>query len=628
MPAGTATSSSGKERLPRTWVVHPFLVGVWPVLALFAVNAAKLPLRRIAMPALCLFLISGCAFFLLRLALKNSHKAGLIVTGAVILFFCYEEVFRIVARVSVEGLLCLYLMSGGAFFLLRRSLKTWHKAGLIVTGTLILLFSYRISDIVLSWKNRLHQFQNIDEDFTLNIALPLFWAACLILGAIRISRIQRDLSNATKVANFASVFLVLWPTVQIAWIELTLKNEIVGVDRELNEILERVSPKLLEQGNAELDYPDIYYIIFDRYASAAVLKSSYRFDNSMFLNFLRNKGFYIAEDSRTGYARTIFSIWASLNMRHHPKKANEGNVVDSLWKGHDVGRFLKSLGYYYIHLGCNNGISMECQLADEETMRVNYLSEFTLQLLFMTPLPRWTHFKKFWSSAENRLHKSADFQHSAADRLQLSHAEYAQRQISRIKEASTMSRRKFVFAHILLPHDPFVFSADGPLEHPAPDSKKAYLEQLQYTNRLAQDVVETILANSQRSPIIVIQADEGPYLREDDKARSPEDKLWIRTSILNAYHLPDGGEKELYPTISPVNTFRVILRHYFNIPLPLLKDTVFIWGSKLSAETGETAETEEEMGSVPFLPDINVGNYHFRPASLATSPSKTPKSLE
>jgi hypothetical protein len=35
-----------------------------------------------------------------------------------------------------------------------------------------------------------------------------------------------------------------------------------------------------------------------------------------------------------------------------------------------------------------------------------------------------------------------------------------------------------------------------------------------------------------------------------------------RMTILNAYYLP-GGRKNTYPSITPVNSFRVIFDHYF-----------------------------------------------------------------
>jgi hypothetical protein len=45
--------------------------------------------------------------------------------------------------------------------------------------------------------------------------------------------------------------------------------------------------------------------------------------------------------------------------------------------------------------------------------------------------------------------------------------------------------------------------------------------------------------------------------------------------ILNAYYLPGGKSAGLYPTISPVNSFRYVLNHYFGTKFPLLPDTCY-----------------------------------------------------
>ena len=48
-----------------------------------------------------------------------------------------------------------------------------------------------------------------------------------------------------------------------------------------------------------------------------------------------------------------------------------------------------------------------------------------------------------------------------------------------------------------------------------------------------------------------------------------------RYSIFNACLFPDGGDKNLYDSISPVNTFRVLFNHYFGTDYPLLEDRSF-----------------------------------------------------
>jgi hypothetical protein len=45
--------------------------------------------------------------------------------------------------------------------------------------------------------------------------------------------------------------------------------------------------------------------------------------------------------------------------------------------------------------------------------------------------------------------------------------------------------------------------------------------------------------------------------------------------IFNAYHLPGGGDQQLYETITPVNTFRVIFNYYFAGDFDLLEDASY-----------------------------------------------------
>ena len=45
-----------------------------------------------------------------------------------------------------------------------------------------------------------------------------------------------------------------------------------------------------------------------------------------------------------------------------------------------------------------------------------------------------------------------------------------------------------------------------------------------------------------------------------------------RLGILNAYYFPDGIYANLYPSITPVNSFRVVLDQFFGTQLGLLED--------------------------------------------------------
>jgi hypothetical protein len=104
----------------------------------------------------------------------------------------------------------------------------------------------------------------------------------------------------------------------------------------------------------------------------------------------------------------------------------------------------------------------------------------------------------------------------------------------------------------------------------------AYGGQVLYFSKLLDGVVRRILAQSARPPIIIIQADHG--LRETvvwgDSARN---QLLERHAILYAAYLPPSARQaqpstQLYDSISPVNTFRIVLSTYFDTTMSLLPD--------------------------------------------------------
>jgi hypothetical protein len=143
---------------------------------------------------------------------------------------------------------------------------------------------------------------------------------------------------------------------------------------------------------------------------------------------------------------------------------------------------------------------------------------------------------------------------------------------------------KLVFAHIIAPHPPFVFAADGsPVTPDGPfslrfdfdaghTSSEAYIrgyrDQVKFINRRLEELVLTILEKSVAPPVIILAADHGP-----DSNSGRQTYVQERMTILSAYHLPT-GDAGLYPGITPVNTFRVVFNEVFGADYPLLQDRV------------------------------------------------------
>lgn len=147
---------------------------------------------------------------------------------------------------------------------------------------------------------------------------------------------------------------------------------------------------------------------------------------------------------------------------------------------------------------------------------------------------------------------------------------------------------QFVFAHIMSPHPPFVFGPNGePVQHgdcngldrdgfqgSFDDYRMGYPQQTSYISARIEETIDQILIKSTNPPIIIIQADHGAGLLLSMNSMN-ETCLRERTSILNAFYLPENGDLNLYETITPVNSFRIILNHYFGVELPLLEDNIY-----------------------------------------------------
>ncbi len=145
---------------------------------------------------------------------------------------------------------------------------------------------------------------------------------------------------------------------------------------------------------------------------------------------------------------------------------------------------------------------------------------------------------------------------------------------------------KFVFAHIVAPHPPFVVSSTGQARSPdrpfdASDGDQfqgsqaeyvqGYGDQVIYLNSRLLPLVHRIIEASRGGAVIILQGDHGPGARLV-WAKPSSEALWERSGILNAIYAPSRYELPLYPEITPVNTFRILNNGLFGTDLSLLPD--------------------------------------------------------
>lgn len=324
--------------------------------------------------------------------------------------------------------------------------------------------------------------------------------------------------------------------------------------------------------------PNIYYIILDAYASAAILEEVYGFDNREFLDFLESRGFAIAAPGRSNYDMSLMSLASSLNCRYLDEAEFRDREMDYLLASFRENRVVESLrGLGYRLAAFDSGYdNTELRSADIRLSCGWSPGEFAAELINFTPLPPLL-----------ALAGGGGYEGNLQYRTHRERILYALRELP---ETAGMEGPLFVFSHVLAPHPPFVFDEDGNpvqlsdyyitgdaagfLERMGisrEEYREYYIGQVKFINRQVMAMVDRLLEKSSPAPIIVIQADHGPrseYSFCDLDASNPEEGL----SILNAYHLPEGGDEDLYPGITPVNTFRVIFNRYFGTDLELLPD--------------------------------------------------------
>jgi hypothetical protein len=172
-----------------------------------------------------------------------------------------------------------------------------------------------------------------------------------------------------------------------------------------------------------------------------------------------------------------------------------------------------------------------------------------------------------------------------------------------LEEIPEVDSPKFVFVHIIAPHPPFVVDKNGaPLKSNKPylpadgqgsfessgKYQELYIEQLQFVNRKILANLDVILKDP-HPKVVILQGDHGGGSLLTPASESS--CLFERASILNAYFFSDGQTNDLYPGITPVNSFRVVLNTYFDTQYSILPDRTYF--SHIATPYNFTEVTEQ-----------------------------------
>ena len=486
----------------KLFVIHPFLFAIFPIASLYSANIHEASLADTLLPMAIMLVLTLLLLSLSMLILRDKNKAAIIVSFFLVLFFSFGHVYD-----KISG---------------------W-QIGTFVIGR--------------------HRY-----------LLPV-WCMLLAFCAYFIIRTHRKLHNLTSILNVIASCLVVIPLISIGIYEVKTrpiwKQEYKTITE--NEEID------IALGNPDV-LRDIYYIILDGYASSSTLQEVFNYDNHEFTDYLTEKDFYVAFESRCNFASTFLSLLSSLNMKYIDYlgkkislKSRDRRVAIEMVRNNKVMNLLKSKGYMFVHFQTRADATEHNKYADLEFKYGYWNTEYWVVLM------RTTMARPF-----------------LAPQVASEHRERTLGTFSKLAELYKINGPKFILAHIICPHPPYIFGPNGekavrPYHKTISEEKELYVNQLIFVNKKIKELVDEILSKSEVAPIIIFQADHGSYVllgeTTNDTWDHPTDEmLRERMRILNAYYLPDGANSLLYKSITPVNTFRLIFNYYFGANFELLDD--------------------------------------------------------
>lgn len=472
--------------------------------------------------------------------------------------FCVLGGYRVVyLHILPENMLlpCLVAVVACAviYGLVVLAVKDVHKSAMITSMSLVGFFSF--SGFYEALKMALPGSMMPDQLVVCAIYLVLL----LVLLVPFIKR-SKDWSVFTPGLNIAAVLLLVVNLIEPTAHVLDVNSRFEQCRKSLHD--QAFSWKVKDTQDRR---PDIYYIVVDAFANPQTLKEVYDYDDGAFLNFLRERKFYVAQDARSNYDRTMLSFASFLNLDYLgavggpiAKSTQDCQFCYRLAQNSTLLTYLRDrLGYKIINLSSGYDPTNQMPSA-EKNIGYGLGSAFFIGLSGLT----------LYSPFENHLHFLRNLY--LGNRLT---------SFAKAGEIASIPGPKFVLEHCEFPHPPFVIDAEGKELALSPKlmsedyTKERYLGQLQFTENQLEKLVGELLSRPGQKPVIIIHSDHGPALTPD-KSSPQYDRERMR--ILLAVYFPDEMYDELYPSMSLVNLGRAVLNHLFGAELSRLPDRSYV----------------------------------------------------
>lgn len=302
--------------------------------------------------------------------------------------------------------------------------------------------------------------------------------------------------------------------------------------------------------------PNVYFFIFDEYGGLDCLERYCDYDNSGFLDSLKERGFNVSSKSTNGTISTTVAIPNLLNL----DIINKDGMLES-----EKRQQLKNPALYKIMQGKEyklNTIDYK-SLIDQTSSDFKFVFDGDLSSESAEGLicekTAWYPFVGVKGSGQILALNSA-FEYCATS--------------SKLQDSNL-----FTLGYFQSPHAPYIVDAEGKETNSFDmnniKNSKFYLGQLKYINSKIINLVDSIIDEDPNS-VIIIQSDHGfrrPVLLQDMygvKMEDPELEYNYMSSTLNCVYYK--GEKLDIEGMSGVNTLRTVLNQLFEMNLQMIEE--------------------------------------------------------
>jgi hypothetical protein len=387
---------------------------------------------------------------------------------------------------------------------------------------------------------------------------------------LAVSRMGRRLEPVNRYLSLVAAALVGYTTARV----------FLGLRDDPGIVVPPSLPHIPDSRGLAGELPDIYLLVLDKYTAGEVLADHFGYDNSGFEEFLRSRGFVLPRHARSNYPTTQLALTSMLNLDYIQNLARPHLLNDPIENNRLAG-FLKREGYRFVFFPTPYEFTSKNRHADLQLPPPREIAgEFRAAWERTTPLPELVRAGCAVAGCQPGRFRATP-----------ESAELMDWKFGQLSGLAGHPRPTFVFAHLVLPHEPFLYRPDCSHRDPywpinagrVGDEKatRAYLDQISCVNRKVSALVDSILARSRRPAVILLQSDHGHgrigrtvTLEEVDGYRLKE-----RMAAFTAYRFPGLDPGSVGDSITPVNAMRLMLRHYFGAALPPVEDVSY-WSSE------------------------------------------------